>query len=124
MTAVGGNVSPSPARKSLAVKQSTDPASPRTTRFNKSCTGIVRQARSNPMTTQEAGGLISYGTDIPDLARRSARYLTRVLKGAKPSDLPVEQPVKFELAVNLKTAREMGVTIPQSVLLGADKVIE
>ncbi|MDH3453075.1 MAG: ABC transporter substrate-binding protein [Gammaproteobacteria bacterium] len=71
-----------------------------------------------------AGGLTTYGPDLPDLYRRAGRYVGRILKGEKPSILPVQRPTTFELAVNLKTAKALGINVPHSILLRADTIIE
>jgi putative tryptophan/tyrosine transport system substrate-binding protein len=92
---------------------------------------IVEFATANRLPTMhmdrqpvEGGGLMSYGPDVPDLFRRAAVYVDKILKGAKPADLPVERPTKFEFVINLKTAKQIGVTIPPNVLARADRVIK
>ena len=85
----------------------------------KNRTPSVFMAREFP----EAGGFMSYGSNYAASARDAAGYVDRILKGAKPADLPVEQSSKFELVINLKTAREIGLTVPQSLLIRADEVI-
>jgi putative ABC transport system substrate-binding protein len=89
---------------------------------------LVLKHRLPSMFTQrevvEAGGLMCYAPDVLDLTRRAATYIDKILKGAKPADLPVEQPTKFEFVINLKTAKALGLTIPPAVLARADEVIQ
>jgi len=103
-------------------------ADPLTVRYR---TRIVELAAKNRLPTiyqfaefVRVGGLIAYGTSVPDVFRRAAIYVDKVFRGARPADLPIEQPTKFELVINLKTAKALGLTIPQSLLSRADEVIE
>ena len=72
----------------------------------------------------EAGGLISYGPNFPELRRRSVGYIDKILRGAKPADIPVEQPTKFDLVINLETAKALGITFPNNLIVSANPVIE
>ena len=85
---------------------------------------LANQRRLPVIGFPDAGGLVGYGASLSDATRRSALVVDKILKGAKPADIPVEQPTLFELVVNLKTAKALGITIPQSILLRADRVIE
>ncbi len=102
-------------------------ADPITTAHRKRIVDLVAKHRLPGMygtrAFVEAGGLMSYGANLPDLFRRSAAYVDKILKGTKPADLPVEQPTRFELVINLKTAKALGLTIPQSILIRAEEVI-
>ena len=104
------------------------PGGPLMTANRKRIVGFALKSRLPSMYSSrefvDAGGLMSYGADLADSYRRVAYFVDRILKGAKPADLPVEQPTKFELVINLKTAKQIGVTIPQSLLYRADKVIK
>jgi putative ABC transport system substrate-binding protein len=99
--------------------------------FNQQVRQIAELAAKNRLSSiaqireyVDAGGLMSYGPSITDSYRRAATYVDKIFKGAKPGDLPVEQPTKFELFINRKTAKALGLTVPQSLLISADKVIE
>ena len=90
--------------------------------------GLTAKARLPAMFFQkehvEVGGLMSYGPVLPDMYRRAAVYVDKILKGVKPADIPVQQPTKFELVINLNTAKTLGLTIPSLLLVRADEVIE
>jgi putative ABC transport system substrate-binding protein len=93
-------------------------------RINTLALGARLPTLHGEMAYVEAGGLMSYGPNFPDLFRRAGDYVDKILRGAKPADLPVEQPTRFDLVINLKTAKALGLTFPQSLLLRADQVIE
>ena len=104
------------------------PTSPLMSANQKRIAGFALESRLPSVYTRreavDAGGLMYYGADFADIYRRAATYVDKILKGAKPADLPVEQPMKFELVINLKTAKQIGLTIPQAVLYRADRVIK
>ncbi len=97
-------------------------------RYRRRIVELAAKSRLPAIYTQgrwvAAGGLMSYGASWPDLFRRAAVYVDKILRGAKPADLPVEQPTKFELVINLKAAKQLGITIPPSILYQATKVIK
>ena len=101
---------------------------PLTTDYRRQIVGFAAETRLPSMyglrMFVDAGGLLSYGADLGDLYRRAGGYVDKILKGAKPSDLPVEQPSKFELVINLKAAKALGLNIPQTLLATADEVVE
>jgi ABC-type uncharacterized transport system substrate-binding protein len=101
---------------------------PLTVRYRKQIAELAAKHRLPAMygfrEFADAGGLMAYGADMADLCRRAATYVDKILKGTRPADLPVEQPTKFDLIINLKTAKALGLTIPPSLLLRADQVIE
>jgi len=104
------------------------PGSPLVTANQKRIVGFALKSRLPSVYTSrvavDSGGLMFYGADEADSYRRVAYYVDKILKGTKPADLPVEQPTKFELVINLKTAKQIGLAIPQSLLYRADKVIK
>jgi ABC-type uncharacterized transport system substrate-binding protein len=93
-------------------------------RINSLALGTGLPTMHGEMAYVQAGGLMAYGPNFPDLFRRAGDYADKILRGAKPADIPVEQPTKFDLAINLKTAKALGIEVPPSLLAIADEVIE
>src|SRR5947209_3540980 len=100
------------------------PESGRKPRFGPTALGARLPTAYNWRENVEAGGLMSYGANFPDMFRRTAELVDKVLRGAKPADIPVEQPTKFDLTINLTTVKALGLEVPPSVLARADAVIE
>jgi putative ABC transport system substrate-binding protein len=117
-----------PACRDRAATPPGSPFDPFTTTRRDLIVGLAARYRLPAIYTQRsfvtAGGLVSYSVDVTDLFRRAAPYVDRILKGAKAADLPVQQPTKFELAINLKAAKALGLDVPSSLLAPADEVIE
>jgi putative ABC transport system substrate-binding protein len=120
----GGVQGPSGGGSRIFPVSAGRPANTNLTRINTLALGSRLPTIYTSRDYVAAGGLMSYGANYPDLWRRAADYVDKILRGAKPGDIPVEQPTKFDLIVNLTTAKTLGLTIPESFLLRADEVIE
>ncbi len=111
------------SRASAVFVQNNTVFSPNAQRFVDFALNLRLPMMGGSKVLVSAGGLMFYGPDVPPMWKRSAYFVDKILKGAKPADLPVEQPMKFEFVINLKTAKQIGLTIPPNVLARADKVI-